>query len=69
LEGLKKEQRLKLNGMHHTLLYKYNEDVNLLDDKITTVMNNTEVLLFASIEVALEANAEKLSCHQKEEKT
>jgi hypothetical protein len=31
-------------------------------------MNNTEILLFASIEVALEANAEKPSCHQNEEK-
>lgn len=47
--------------MHHTLVYKYTEDVNSLGDNITTAMNNTEVLLLASIEVALEVNAEKLS--------
>jgi hypothetical protein len=35
----------------------------------TTIKKNTEALLVASKEVALEANAEKMSCHQKEGKT
>lgn len=68
MEGHEKGQGLKLNGMHHTLVYKYTENVNLLGDNITTVTNNTEVLLLASKEIALEVNAEKLSCHQKEGK-
>jgi hypothetical protein len=42
--------------------------VNLLGDNITTATNSTEVLLLASKEIALEVNAEKLSCHQKEGK-
>jgi hypothetical protein len=54
--------------MHHTLVYEYTENVNLLGDNITTATNNTEVLLLASKEIALEVNAEKLSCHQKEGK-
>lgn len=54
--------------MHHSLVYKYTENVNLLGDNITTVTNNTEVLLLASKGTALEVNAEKLSCHQKDGK-
>jgi len=68
LEGQEKGQGLKLNGMHHTLVYKYTENINLLGDNITTVMNNTEGLSLASKETALEVNAEKPSCHQKEGK-
>lgn len=69
MEGQEKGQGLKLNGTHHTLAYKYIENVNLLGDNITTAMNNTEVLLLASKEIALEVNAEKLSCHQKQGKS
>lgn len=58
-----------MKGMHHTLVYKYTESVNLLGDNITTATNNTEVPLLASNEIAVEVNAEKLSCHHKEEKT
>jgi hypothetical protein len=37
--------------------------------KTTTIKKNTEALSVASKEVALEVNAEKMSCHQKEGKT
>ena len=68
MEGQEKGQGLKMNGLHHTLVYKYTENVNLLGDDITTVTNNTGVLLLASKETALELNAERLSCHQNEGK-
>lgn len=54
--------------MHHTLVYNDTESINLLGDNITTATNNTEVLLLASNEIAVEVNAEKLSCHHKEGK-
>jgi hypothetical protein len=50
------------------MVYKYTENVNLLGDNITLVMNNTEGLSLASKETALEVNTEKPSCHQKEGK-
>jgi hypothetical protein len=38
--------RLKLNGTHQLLAYA--DDVNLLRDKIDTIINNTETLIDAS---------------------
>jgi hypothetical protein len=46
-----------LNGTHHLLVYV--DDVNLLGDNIGTIKKNTDVLIVASKEVGLEANAEK----------
>jgi hypothetical protein len=58
---------LKLNETHQLLAYA--DGVNLLGDKIYTIWKNTETLIDASKEVALEINVEKTkymlqSCHQ-----
>jgi hypothetical protein len=58
---------LKLNGTHQLLAYA--DDVNLLGDYMETIQKNTETLIDASKEVALEINIEKtkyilLSHHQ-----
>jgi ribosomal protein S2 len=57
---------LKLNGTHQLLVYA---DVNLLSGNIDTIQKNTETVIDASTEIALEVNAEKrkymlLSRHQ-----
>jgi hypothetical protein len=59
--------RLRLNGAHQLLVYA--DDVNLLGDNTDIIEKNTENLIDASKEAALEVNAEKtkymlLSCHQ-----
>jgi hypothetical protein len=58
---------LDLNGTHQLLLYA--DDINLLDDNMNAIKENTEALLEASRDVGLEINAEKakymiMSCHQ-----
>jgi hypothetical protein len=52
---------LKLNGMHQLLVYA--DNVNLLGANIDTIKKNTETLIDASKEVALEVNI-LLSCQQ-----
>jgi hypothetical protein len=47
---------LKLNGTHQLLAYV---DVNLLGDNTDTINKNTDTLIDASKEVALEVNVEK----------
>jgi hypothetical protein len=48
---------LDLKGAHQLL--DYAGDVNLLDDSVNTLKENTEYLLEASRDVALEINAEQ----------
>jgi hypothetical protein len=51
---------LKLNGAHQLLAYA--DNVNLLGDNIDTINKNTENLIDASKEAALEINVEKTKC-------
>jgi len=48
---------LKLNGTHQLLVY--NDDVNILGERVHTVKENAEALVLASKETGLEVNAEK----------
>jgi hypothetical protein len=50
---------LKLNETHQLLVSV--DDVNLFGDNIGSIYKNTKSLIFASMEVGLEVNAEKLS--------
>ena len=49
---------LKLNGTHPFLVYA--DDVHIFSGSIHTIMKNTEALVFASKEIGLEVNAEKI---------
>jgi hypothetical protein len=49
---------LELNGTHK--LFFYADDVNLLDDSVNTIKENSETLLEASKDIGLEINAEKI---------
>jgi hypothetical protein len=51
------EVGLELNGTHHLLVYA--DDVNLLDNSVNTIKENSETLLGASRDIGLKINAEK----------
>jgi hypothetical protein len=51
---------LKLNGTHQLLVYA--DEVNLLGDIIDTIKKNTRTLIYASKEISLEVNTEKIIC-------
>jgi hypothetical protein len=60
------EVSLELNGTHQLLVY--GDDINLLDDSVNTIKENTKTGLEASRDVGLEINAQKtqymiMSCH------
>jgi hypothetical protein len=48
---------LELNGTHKQFVCA--DDINLLDDNVNTIKENTERLLGASRDIVLEINAEK----------
>jgi hypothetical protein len=49
---------LVLNGTHQLLFYA--DNVNLLDDSVNTIKQNTETLLEANRDIGLDINAEKI---------
>jgi hypothetical protein len=51
------QEGLKLNGTHQLLAYA--DDINVVEENIDTINENTEVLLDTSKEVGLEVNPEK----------
>jgi hypothetical protein len=53
----KHQERLKLNGTHHLLVYA--DDVNVLYENINTIKKTTETLLEDNKEDGVEVNTEK----------